>query len=76
MRKWICALTVWFVADCASQLLLTLHGFPEAVGVNVNTRSTGRIRRPATKNSVTVVCPSVVCAILNRNRLIIKLYPT
>lgn len=56
---------MWFVADSASQLFLTLSGFPEAIGVQVDARAAGDIRRPATEYSVTVVSPTVVDPILN-----------
>lgn len=58
-------LTMWFMTDGASQFFLTLRGFPEAISVQVDTRATGVIRRPATKHSVTVVSPTVVDPILN-----------
>ena len=56
---------MWFVADGSSQLLLTLCGFPEAVGVQVDTRAGGDIRRPAAEYSVAVVGPAVVDPFLN-----------
>ena len=56
---------MWFVADGASQLFLTLGGLPEAVGVQVDTRAAGGIRGPATEHSVTVVGPAVVGPVLN-----------
>ena len=59
------ALTVGFVADGALETLLALRGFPEAIGVLVNTRADAGIRRPATEHSVTVVSPVVVVPILN-----------
>lgn len=58
-------LTMPFVADGSSQLLLTLRGLPEAVGVKVDTRATGVIRRPATEHCVTVISPAVVDPFLN-----------
>ena len=61
----ISLLTLWFAADSASQHLLTLGGFPEAVSVEVNTAASGDIRRPATEYGVTVVSPAVVDPILN-----------
>lgn len=57
-------LTVWFVADGASQLFFTLGGFPETIGVQVHTRAAGRIRGPAAEQSVAVVRPTVVDPIL------------
>lgn len=58
-------LTMWLMTDSASQLFLTLCGFPEAVSVKVDTRATGVIRGPATEHSVAVVSPTVVDPILN-----------
>jgi len=52
------------VADGASQLLLTLCGFPEAVGVQVDARAAGDVRRPAAEHGVTVVGPAVVDPVL------------
>lgn len=65
----ICLLTVWFAADSASQLLLTLSAFPEAISVKVNTTAIMRsvTRRPATEYSVTLVYPVVVGPILDTN---------
>lgn len=53
-------LTLPFVADGSSQLLLTLRSFPEAVGVKVDTRSTGVLGRPAAEHGVAVISPAVV----------------
>lgn len=53
------------MADGSSQLLLTLRGLPEAVGVEVDARATGVIRRPATEYGVAVVSPAVVDPFLN-----------
>lgn len=58
-------LTLRFVADGTSQLLLTLSGFPEAICVQVDTRATGDIRRPAAEYSVAVVSPAVVGPLLS-----------
>lgn len=58
-------LTVPFVADGSSQLLLTLRGLPEAVGVKVDTRATGVIQRPAAEYGVAVISPAVVDPFLN-----------
>lgn len=57
-------LTVRFVADGASELFLTLGGFPEAVGVQVHARPAGGLRGPAAEHGVTVVGPTVVDPIL------------
>lgn len=59
---------MWFVADSASQLFLTLGGFPEAIGVQVDTWASGDIGGPATEYSVTVVGPAVVDPILTTRR--------
>lgn len=53
-------LTVPFVADGSSQLLLTLRSFPKAVSVKVDARATGVLWRPATEYGVAVVSPAVV----------------
>lgn len=54
-----------FVADGTSQLRITLSGFPESIGVQVDTRATGDIRRPAAEDGVTVVSPPVVDPVLS-----------
>lgn len=66
------ALTVRFVADGASKLILTFRGFPEAVCVQVHTPSGGGLRRPSTEHGVTVVGPPVVLPTLNTRRHLTK----
>lgn len=53
-----------------SQLVLTLCGFPVAVGIQVNTGATGDIRGPTTEHSMAVVGPVVVVPALNTTRFV------
>lgn len=57
-------LTLPFVADGSTQLLLALRGFPKAVGVKVDARAAGVLRRPAAEHGVAVISPAVVDPIL------------